>query len=138
MKIRCDLSLPALYFALDGETRSWQSVEEECDLIVDQANELVALRIRLTHIVKEFPEATLTQLTRLCVQEGWSLERGLGEPSLYVELRRNAVLHRVVSWVATVDLDSAKTVVGFELVLTGDTDGEIQVGWLCEESSASR
>jgi len=131
MKIRCDKSLPAIYIDFrDGETYR-ETVEEDCDLVIGPSNDLIGLRVWISRIRHEFPQSDVMEVTYLCRREGWTVEMQETTPVLSVTFRKDVVAKRYVPWVAMVDVSDAGRIVGIEIVLTGDTNGEVQLGWLC-------
>ena len=147
MRVECDLSIPAAYFRLTG-TKVHSSTEEDSELTLAKASgDLVAIRVFLDSIFDEFPRISVQDAVRYCTKDGWRLDPPHGEQkrlptwgrdaselwSISIQLRSLEGPSRVLVWPVIVDLDAKGTIAGFELLLTGNTDGPVEIRRLCQE-----
>jgi hypothetical protein len=131
MKVYCDLSLPALFVDIVEGARIHTTLQEECVLLVDPNGELIGLKIALSETLRVFPLTPLDRIVQYCLGEAWAVERA--PPLLHLQFRPGRPGGRTLSWEVHLAADSEGAIVGLDLDLSGNTDGEIGLKWLCEQ-----
>lgn len=151
MTVRCDLSIPAVYFRFSQE-EVHSSVEEDSELLIEDSGDLIAIRVYLAGIFEDFPELSPGTTARLCLDNGWTLASPSSRSeilpssgsdagklhSVSRQLRKGKTTSRRLIWPVIVDLDRNGEIIGFELLLEGNTDGPVRVDWLCDERNDQR
>lgn len=119
VELDADPEGPFLVLIFSEDSRA-SAVEENVELIVSDAGKLIAVRIWLGDIAKEYADEPVGRLAANCLRSGWRLSQTNGKPWMFYQFSPAQGGISILDWVAEVFATrEEKRITGIEIWLRG-------------------